>query len=166
MAARVLPILYCLSDYPSADTGMDDLYDNSVRFLIQGLDFGDPDGLKDLKHLYMIYESLREQPISVELWKRFPITESGTVYEVTTYATSAVQATEPGVFYGQATPAWGTARYAHIRRFHARAEFSRLISGAFTAGFAVAADLTPFRVIQLAWHFRRLPGPGRESLVG
>jgi hypothetical protein len=166
MAVRVLPILYCLSDYPSADTGVADLYDNAARFVLEGLDFGDPDGLKDLKHLYMIYESLREVPISVEVWKRFPITETGTVYELTTYTTAAAQATEPGVFYGQDAPTWGTARYAHMRRFHARAEFSRLVSPAFTAGFMVAADLTPFRVIQLAWHFRRLSGPGRGSWVG
>lgn len=166
MAARVLPILYQLSDYPSADTGVFDGYDNSARFLVEDLDFGDPDGLKDLKHLYVMYESLREVPISLKVWKRFPITESGTVYEATSYTTAAAQATEPGVFYGLAAPVWGTARYAHKRVFHARAEFSRLISPSFTVGFAVASDLTYFRVLRLAWHFRRVPGPGRESLVG
>lgn len=161
----VLPQLYLLSDYESTDTGEACGYDDSLRPYFPDLDFGSPDRNKVLERIELVYESLREVPISVTVYRRFPLTDAGTASETVALTTAASQAQEPGVFWGTSSPEWTTASYAPSKIYSARADLTLMQAKSFGVGVAVDADLTPFRLLKIAFRYKLERAAARGDIV-
>lgn len=161
----VLPQLYLLSDYESTDTGEASGYDDSLRSYFPDLDFGSPDRNKVLERIEVVYESLREIPITVKVYRRFPLTDTGTASESVSLTTAATQAQEPGVFWGTSSPVWATASYASSKIYSARADFTIIQAKSFSVGMAIDADLTPFRLLKVAFRYKVERAAQRGDMV-
>lgn len=148
-----LPCLYLLSDYPSPDTGSAGQYDASLRvYFPDVLAEIHPDSVKVLNKIEVVYESLRELPISIRTFRRYPLSDAGSLYEEVSVQVKS-GATEPGVFYGTSAPVWGTAAYATLRIFNAELHFAVTQGKGFGVGLSVTANLTPFRLLRMVYHF-------------
>lgn len=143
------PCFYLLSNYESADTGSEGQYDASMRLYFPDLDFGIPDYNKVLEKVEVFYLSLREVPVTVQAFRRYPLTDAGSAAESTTAQTYAAQAEEPGVFFNTTLPTWGTAVYATMRLFSAVARFTVIQGKSIGIGVKANADLTPFKIIKI-----------------
>jgi hypothetical protein len=154
-----------LSEYPVSDVGSQGGYDPSVRLFFPSLDFDLPSYSKVLERVEVVYDSLREIPLTLCIWRRYPLTDTGIKYHEITVTTAAAQAEEPGVWFGNASPVWGTARYAPARRFTARAEFVPMHGRAFDFGLIAACDVTPWMLVKLAFHWSPMAVEGRGELV-
>lgn len=154
-----------LSDYPVSDTGEAGGYDSSLRLFFPGIDFELPSYDKVLERIEVVYDSLHELPITFRVWRRAPLTDAGTADETVATVTPATQADEPGVFYGESSPAWGTGYYAPLRRFTARAEFVYMRGRSFDVGLLMASDLTPVTLVQMIFHWYPVGVEGRGEIV-
>lgn len=162
MDATVNPIMWLVADHLSPDVGEDGGYDAEMRFLLPDIDFGEPDRIKVINQVEVIHESLREVPISVEIFRRAPLTDPGTSSESVDLETQAAQAEEPGVFWGLSSPAWDTARFATYKVFSAKGDFEFSQGNSFSLGFAVTCDLTPVRILDVLLKFH-IEGPWKGS---
>lgn len=163
MDATVNPVLWLVADHLSPDIGDAGGYDTDMRFFLPDLDFGEPDRTKVLNEVEIIYESLRELPITIEIFRRTPLTDGGTVSESVASSTQAAQADEPGVWWGNASPAWGTARYATNKIYSAKLQFEFVQGKSFNVGVRVTCDLTPVRILNMLFKFHMERAPWKES---
>ena len=147
----VYPCVYVVSDdYMAPDTGEAGGYDDSIRLLFPDLDFGTPDQVKRLLWVEVVYQSLREIPITITTWYRKSLGESGSASDTVTYETSAVAANEPGVFFGTSSPVWGTASYATLRTFSIRGDLEKVTGRSFDVGVIADCNLTPMKIVKVA----------------
>jgi hypothetical protein len=154
----VNPLLFLLSDYPSGDTGASGGYDDRMRLPLGSLDFGHPDRVKVLESVTLLYQSLREIPWTVKVWREQPLTGTGDASESVSLDTEATAATEPGVFWSASTPVWGTAPYATYRIFRAKGYFKdmagKTLFVAIESGKSgEGSDLAPVRLLQVQFMF-------------
>ena len=161
MAANYNPILYLLSDYPSLDTGEDGGYDTGPRILIPDLDFGLPDQIKVLNRIELYYESLREVPLTVKVWNRYPLTDAGTTSESVSFATEASAGQEPGVFWGTT---W-SGSYATLKTWSSMVHFTTAQAKSFWVGISATSDLTPWKLLKVVFRFHADKADWRGSGV-
>lgn len=149
----VYPCLYVVSDdYMSLDTGEDGGYDDSLRALFPDLDFGTPDQVKRLLFVEVVYQSLKELPVTVTCWYRKPLGDSGSASDSVTYETEVTTGNEPGVLYGTSDPEWGTDSYATLRTFSTRCDLEQATGKSFDVGLVIDSNLIPCKVLKLAFH--------------
>lgn len=163
MDATVNPVLWLVADHLSPDVGEAGGYDPVVRFLLPDLDFGEPDRTKFINEIEVIYESLRELPITIAVFRRTPLTDPGTSSESVSLATQAAQADEPGVHWGNASPVWDTVRYATYKVYSAKGQFAMAQGTSFNIGVAITRDLTPVRVLNILIKFHQERAPWKGS---
>jgi len=154
----VNPILYALSRYPGADLGSPAGYDDRMRLPLGFLDFGYPDQVKTLESVTLTYQSLREVPWTITVWREQPLTGSGDESESVELKTEALAANEPGVFWSEASPAWSTAPYAADRLFRAKGYFTKMAGQTLFVGVESGiedegSDITPVRLISVEFGF-------------
>lgn len=162
MDSTVNPIMWLVADHLSPDVGDAGGYDADMRFLLPDLDFGEPDRIKVVNEVEVVYESLREVPITIEIFRRAPLTDPGTTSEPVSLTTQAVQAEEPGVWWGNASPVWGTASFATYKIYSAKGQFEFSQGKSFNIGFRATCDLTPMRLLNILikFHQERTPWKG------
>lgn len=162
---RIFPSVFLLSDYHASDVGSAGGYDDSMRLFFADLDFGIPNYDKILERVELVYESLKEVPITIKAWRRRPLTDTGTEADETSVTTAASQSEESGVFWSETSPVWDTARYAPLRRFTARVEPDMIRGRGFDLGIIVQCDLVPFRLVKIACNFHVVPLGTRGEIV-
>lgn len=153
MDATVNPVMWLVADHLSPDVGEDGGYDADMRFLLPDLDFGEPDRVKYVNEVEVVYESLREVPITIEIFRRAPLTDPGTSSESASVSTQAEQSEEPGVFWGNSSPDWDSESYATYKIYSASAHFTYVQGKSFNIGFAITCDLTPVRILEVLIKF-------------
>lgn len=163
MDPTVNPIMWLVSDHLSPDTGDAGGYDGDTRCLFPDLDFGEPDRIKFINEIEVVYESLREVPINIEIFRRAPLTDPGTLSESVSLTTQAVQAGEPGVWWGNASPVWDTASFATYKVYSAKGQFEFSQGKSFSIGFRATCDLTPMRLLGILIKFHHERTPWKES---
>lgn len=161
-AVTASSVLSLVADQLSPDTGEAGGYDADLRCLLPDIDMGDPTRVKVLTSVEVIYESLREIPISIEVFRRKPLTDPGTASESVSLTTQAAQAEEPGVWWGNAAPVWGTASFSTYKIYSAKANFSMVQGKSFNVGLKATADLTPLRILGIMFEFD-VEGPWKGS---
>jgi len=148
MANLTVPAFFLLSDYPGHDTGSAGEYDGGLRAYFPDV-LGDiaPEAVKILDKVELVYESLREIPIRVTTFRRYPLSGEGASYEQVDAKTE--ETVEPGVFYATTSPTWDTDPYATLRTFVATASFATSQGKSMGIGIYVQNDLTPWKLIKM-----------------
>jgi len=164
MPRTVNPLLQLVSDYLGADTGEDGGYDDSMRVVLPDLDFGEPDRIKSLESVEIVYESLHPVSITLKVWRQARIEDAGTTSEEVTATGYTAATSQPGVYWGTNVPVWDTAGYAPITRWNAVASFTMMQGKSFRVGLRVDADLTPVRIVKLSFRYHT-EGMGKGSGV-
>lgn len=163
MDPTVNPSMSLVADHLSPDTGVAGGYDDELRFLLPDLDFGEPDRVKLINEIEVIYESLKEVPISIEVFRRAVLTDPGSTSESVDLTTQASMSDEPGVFWAEDDPVWGTTRFATYKIYSAKGQFAFAQGKSFNVGVKVTCDLTPVRILEILFKFHQERTPYKEA---
>lgn len=152
--AQIRPALYLLSDYGMRDTGHSGSthvgYGKDLIQFFPDLVFEDPDRIKVLETVQVEYESLRELPMTVAVFRGVPLGDAGTLLESMTLTTKASAGQEPGIAWGAA---WANGLYATQRLFKYTFSFQRSVGKSLSVGLLVNVNLVPFRLVRVTFFY-------------